>query len=42
MADEYEEIPDDEKVKVATHFLLSSPPGELKEVLKGIEPSSFM
>lgn len=29
------EIPDSEKLAIATHFLLSSPPGEIKEVLGG-------
>jgi len=37
MAEEYDDIPDSEKLKVATHFLLSSPPGEIKEILKDIK-----
>ena len=34
--DEYdEEIPDEEKLAIATHFLLSSPAGEVLDVLEG-------
>lgn len=31
------EIPDEEKTAIATHFLLSSPPGEIKEVLSDVK-----
>jgi len=31
------EIPDEEKLAIATHFLLSSPPGEMKEVLGDVK-----
>ena len=31
------DIPDEEKVAIATHFLLSSPPGEIKEVLGDVK-----
>lgn len=43
--EEYEEVSDDEKRRIATHFLLSSPPGEIKhmlEELKVIVPSSVL
>jgi capping protein (actin filament) muscle Z-line, alpha len=40
MADEYEyddaEAPDDEKLRIAQHFLLSSPPGQVHEVLRDV------
>ena len=36
MADEYaEELPDSEKLKIARHFLMSSPPAEIQQVLDG-------
>jgi capping protein alpha len=31
------EIPDSEKLAIATHYLLSSPPGEIKEVLADVK-----
>ena len=31
------EIPDEEKLAIATHFLLSSPPHEVKEVLGDVK-----
>ena len=31
----YEEISDEEKLAIASQFLLSSPPGEIQEVLTG-------
>ena len=31
-----EEISDEEKVKIATHFLMSSPPAEIREVEKDV------
>jgi hypothetical protein len=43
--EEYEEISDEEKLKIATHFLLSSPAGEIKELVndvKNIIPSSVL
>ena len=43
--EEYEEISDEEKLKIATHFLLSSPPGEVQELLgdvKNIIPDSVL
>jgi capping protein alpha len=38
MADEwsYEDAPDDEKLRIAQHFLLSSPPGQEHEVLRDV------
>ena len=37
MAEEefYEEVSDEEKLQIAQHFLLSSPPGQFGEVLAG-------
>lgn len=32
---EYEEVSDEEKLKIATAFLLQSPPGQFSDVLKG-------
>ena len=43
--EEYEEISDEEKLKIATHFLLSSPPGEVRELLGDVQkivPSSVL
>jgi capping protein alpha len=43
--EEYEEISDEEKLKIATHFLLSCPSGELQELLsdvKNIVPDSVL
>mmetsp|Transcript_2657 Transcript_2657/g.3082 ORF Transcript_2657/g.3082 Transcript_2657/m.3082 type:complete len:325 (+) Transcript_2657:377-1351(+) len=34
---EYEEIPDEEKLEIAKHFLLSSPAGEMNAVLKDVK-----
>ncbi len=34
-------IPDEEKVAICTHFLLSSPPGEIKEVLAAMGHTSI-
>ena len=31
------DIPDEEKLAIATHFLLSSPPAEVKEVLGDVK-----
>jgi hypothetical protein len=31
------EIPDEEKLAIATHYLLSSPPAEIKEVLADVK-----
>lgn len=38
MADEwgYEDAPDDEKLRIAQHFLLSSPPGQVHDVLRDV------
>lgn len=38
MADDwgYEDAPDDEKLRIAQHFLLSSPPGQEHEVLRDV------
>ncbi|GAB9470114.1 F-actin-capping protein subunit alpha-2 [Globisporangium polare] len=38
MADEwgYEDAPDDEKLRIAQHFLLSSPPGQIHDVLRDV------
>ena len=35
--DDFEEVSDDEKRKIARHFLLSSPPGEIKHLLKELQ-----
>ena len=43
--EEYEEISDEEKLKIATHFILSTPTGEVSELLndvKKIIPSSVL
>jgi hypothetical protein len=32
---DFEEVPDEEKLAIATHFLLSSPPGQIADVLAG-------
>lgn len=43
--EEYEEISDEEKLRIATHFLLSCPPGELKDLtvdVKKIVPDSVL
>ena len=32
---EFEEVSDEEKLKIAQHFLLSSPPGQFSDVLQG-------
>lgn len=43
--DDYEEISDQEKLQIAQHFLLSSPPGQFAEVLsdvKAIVPKSLL
>eukprot|EP00511_Aplanochytrium_stocchinoi_P002458 CAMPEP_0204823160 /NCGR_PEP_ID=MMETSP1346-20131115/1269_1 /ASSEMBLY_ACC=CAM_ASM_000771 /TAXON_ID=215587 /ORGANISM="Aplanochytrium stocchinoi, Strain GSBS06" /LENGTH=333 /DNA_ID=CAMNT_0051949705 /DNA_START=104 /DNA_END=1105 /DNA_ORIENTATION=- len=36
LEEEYEEVPDDKKLAIGTHFLMSSPPGEIEEVLKDL------
>lgn len=35
MAEEEEIATDEEKLKIAQHFLLSSPPGQFSDVLSG-------
>lgn len=35
--DDFEDVSDDEKRKIARHFLLSSPPGEIKHLLKELQ-----
>ena len=43
--EEYEEISNEEKLKIATHFLLSSPAGEIQELLSDVQkiiPSSVL
>lgn len=41
MAQEYtiEEVSDEEKLQIAQHFLLSSPPSQFNEVLDGKAPA---
>ena len=34
--DDFEEVSDEEKVAIATHFLLSSPPGQIHDVLADV------
>mmetsp|Transcript_6968 Transcript_6968/g.13545 ORF Transcript_6968/g.13545 Transcript_6968/m.13545 type:complete len:287 (-) Transcript_6968:131-991(-) len=43
--DDYEEVSDEEKLQIAQHFLLSSPPGQFSEVLTDVKkllPSSLI
>ena len=42
MAQEYtiEEVSDEEKLQIAQHFLLSSPPSQFNEVLDGKAPAA--
>ena len=37
MSDGEEESTPEEKMRIATHFLMSSPPGQIKDVLAGLQ-----
>ena len=39
--EEFEEVSDEEKLRIATHFILSSPPGQITEVISGTAQGPF-